>query len=64
MSKFANKLLPIGSRRRKIIKLTGKAIKHPIKSIKTLTPKHVRTLFRELKNRELDCLKDNSILRY
>lgn len=57
MSKLRDKLIPVGSRRRKIIKLTGKAIKHPIKSIKALTPKHIRTLFRELKNKDLDLLE-------
>lgn len=57
MSKVTDKLLPIGSRRRKIVKLAGKSVKHPIKSIKALTPKHIRTLFKELRTKELDLLE-------
>lgn len=57
MRNLVNKLLPIGSRRRKIIKLTGKTLKHPIKSIKALSPKHIKTLCKELKNKDLDLLE-------
>ncbi len=55
--KIANKMLPIGTRRRKIFKLLGKSIKHPNKAIKALSPKHVVTLFRELKNGEIELLE-------
>ena len=57
MSEFVNKILPIGSRRRKIVKLTGKACKHPLKSLKSLTPKHIKILCKELKNKDLDVLE-------
>ena len=57
MGKIANKILPIGTRRRKIVKLTGKALKHPLKSLKALSPKHIKTLFKELKSKDLDLLE-------
>ncbi len=57
MGKIVNKILPIGSRRRKIVKLFGKSVKHPIKAIKALRPKHIKTMLKEIKSGNMELLE-------
>ena len=55
--KLINKILPMGTRRRKIVKLFAKSIKHPIKAIKALRPKHIKTMFKEIKTGNMELLE-------
>ena len=63
INRLINKMLPRGTRRRKFFKLLGKSIKHPGKALKALSPKHIATLFRELKNGDIELLETQFNLR-